>query len=296
VTPGDLRNVLEAALLAAGRALSLDDLLALFEGSPDAPDRAALRGALDELAASLEGRALELKEVASGYRLQVRQAYSPWLGGLFAERPPRYSRALLETLALIAYRQPITRGEIEDVRGVAVSTNIIKTLMEREWIRVLGHREVPGRPALYGTTRAFLDHFGLTGLDGLPPLAEIRDLDQVEPDLFGSLPAEEGAAGAVSDAPSAAAGEVTDGAVRGDVAAQGVDAGPAPDEAARDDAPVQGGAALDGPRAEDTLTLGGAVTAAPARGDGQAAPGAEEGQAAEGSAVRSVAGDSGSGP
>ncbi len=185
MTPEALRNVLEAAMLSAGRALSLDDFLALFEGSGEAPDRTALREALAALADSLDGRALELVEVASGWRLQVRREYSAWLGGLFAERPPRYSRALMETLALIAYRQPITRGEIEDVRGVAVSTNIIKTLMEREWIRVLGHREVPGRPALYGTTREFLDHFGLKSLDGLPPLAEVRDLDRVEPDLFG---------------------------------------------------------------------------------------------------------------
>ena len=201
MTPQDLRNVLEAAMLAAGRALSLDDFLALFEGSAHVPDRAALREALGELASSLDGRSLELVEVASGYRLQVRRDYSPWLAGLFAERPPRYSRALLETLALIAYRQPITRGEIEDVRGVAVSSNIIKTLMEREWIRVLGHREVPGRPALYGTTHAFLDHFGLKGLDGLPPLAEIRDLDQVEPDLFASVTAR-----AAGDAPDEAGG------------------------------------------------------------------------------------------
>ena len=188
MTPETLRNVLEAALLAAGRSLTVDDMLALFEGSREAPDRAGLRAALDELKETLDGRSLELVQVASGYRLQVRKEFSPWLAGLFAERPPRYSRALLETLALIAYRQPVTRGEIEDVRGVVVSSNIIKTLLEREWIRVLGHREVPGRPALYGTTRQFLDHFGLKSLDGLPPLAEIRDLEQVEPDLFAVAP------------------------------------------------------------------------------------------------------------
>ena len=149
----------------------------------------------------MNGRGIELVEVASGYRLQVREQYSPWLGGLFSERPPRYSRALLETLALIAYRQPITRGEIEDVRGVVVSSNIIKTLMEREWIRVLGHREVPGRPALYGTTREFLDHFGLKSLEGLPPLAAIRDLDQMEPDLFAPAPASSGAGNGPNDGP-----------------------------------------------------------------------------------------------
>ena len=187
--PEVLVNVLEAAMLAAGRALTLEDFLALFTGHADAPDRAALREALAQLGEDLAGRGIELVEVASGYRLQVREEYSPWLAGLFSERPPRYSRALLETLALIAYRQPITRGEIEDVRGVVVSSNIIKTLMEREWIRVLGHREVPGRPSLYGTTREFLDHFGLKSLEGLPPLADIRDLDQVEPDLFAPAPA-----------------------------------------------------------------------------------------------------------
>lgn len=184
MTPESLVNVVEAGLLAAGRALTLDDLLALFIGSSDAPDRNQLRDALAQLDQDLSGRGIELVEVASGYRLQVRKEYSSWLAGLFSERPPRYSRALLETLALITYRQPITRGEIEDIRGVAVSSNIIKTLMEREWIRVLGHREVPGRPALYGTTREFLDHFGLKNLEGLPPLADIRDLDQVAPDLF----------------------------------------------------------------------------------------------------------------
>ena len=209
MTPEELRNVLEAAMLAAGRALSLDDFLALFEGSREAPDRGELRAALAELEECLEGRSLELVQVASGYRLQVRKEYSPWLGGLFAERPPRYSRALLETLALIAYRQPITRGEIEDVRGVAVSSNIIKTLMEREWIRVLGHKEVPGRPALYGTTRAFLDHFGLKSLEGLPALAEIRDLDQVEPDLFAGAPATDEGIVPAGEAPGA--GEASPG-------------------------------------------------------------------------------------
>jgi segregation and condensation protein B len=183
-----MATVLEGALLAAGRALSVDELLSLFEGHPEAPDRELVREGLSTLDASLTGRAIELTRVASGYRLQVRAEHSTWLAGLFTERPPRYSRALLETLALIAYRQPITRGEIEEVRGVAVSSNIVKTLMEREWIRTLGHREVPGRPALYGTTRAFLDHFGLKGLDGLPALAELKDLDQVEQDLFAELP------------------------------------------------------------------------------------------------------------
>ena len=215
MTPEMLANVLEAAMLAAGRALSLEDFLALFIGSTDAPGRKELRDALAQLGERLDGRGIELVEVASGYRLQVREQYSPWLAGLFSERPPRYSRALLETLALIAYRQPITRGEIEDVRGVVVSSNIVKTLMEREWIRVLGHREVPGRPALYGTTREFLDHFGLQSLEGLPPLADIRDLDQVEPDLFAPAPAQidvgDDGAGAAADSPSPAHDDDTSG-------------------------------------------------------------------------------------
>ena len=183
-----LTIILEAALLAAGRPLSVDDLVTLFDGQSDAPDREQIRAALSALDDALGERAVELVRVASGYRLQVRKEYSQYLGGLFSERPPRYSRALLETLALIAYRQPITRGEIEEVRGVAVSSNIIRTLLEREWIRSLGHREVPGRPALYGTTRTFLDHFGLKSLDGLPPLSELRDSDQVAQDLFASMP------------------------------------------------------------------------------------------------------------
>lgn len=149
-----------------------------------APGRADLRQAIEDLRNDLEGRCLELVRVASGFRLQIQREYAEWMGRLWAERPPRYSRALLETLALIAYRQPITRGEIEDVRGVGVSTSIIKTLMEREWIRVLGHREVPGRPALYGTTRTFLDSFNLNSLDALPPLSELKDIENLHADLF----------------------------------------------------------------------------------------------------------------
>lgn len=195
----ELATILEAALLAAGRALSVDDMVTLFEGHRPAPDREQIRSALASFEESLGGRAIELVRVASGYRLQVRKEYSQWLGGLFSERPPRYSRALLETLALIAYRQPITRGEIEEVRGVAVSSNIIRTLLEREWIRSLGHREVPGRPALYGTTRAFLDYFGLKSLDGLPALAELRDLDQVAQDLFAVAPLPDAGEGDVAE-------------------------------------------------------------------------------------------------
>ncbi|MCB1741575.1 MAG: SMC-Scp complex subunit ScpB [Gammaproteobacteria bacterium] len=186
-----IENVLEASLLAAGRALKLDELMKPFLAENVTPERSELRAALVRLAESLEGRGIELVEVASGFRLQVRSSYSQQIAALFSERPPRYSRALLETLALIAYRQPITRGEIEDIRGVAVSTNVIRTLLEREWVRVLGHREVPGRPALYGTTATFLDYFGLKSLEQLPPLAELRDPDLPSGDLFAPLVAAE---------------------------------------------------------------------------------------------------------
>ncbi|OHC11375.1 MAG: SMC-Scp complex subunit ScpB [Pseudomonadales bacterium GWC1_66_9] len=174
--PAELAVLLEAWLLAAGRPLSLERLGELFEEA-ERPEPARLRDALAILAGSCRGRAFELKEVASGYRLQVRERFAPWVGRLWEERPQRYSRALLETLALIAYRQPISRGEIEEVRGVAVSSNIIRTLQEREWIRVVGYREVPGRPALFATTRAFLDHFNLKSLDELPALAVLRSLE-----------------------------------------------------------------------------------------------------------------------
>jgi segregation and condensation protein B len=170
-----IKNVLEAALLAAGRPLSLDTLMELFSSKGEGPDRAALRNALDALAADYEGRGIELKEVASGFRIQVRSKMQDWLMPLWEERAPRYTRALLETLALIAYRQPITRGEIEEIRGVAVSTNIVRTLMERAWVRVVGHRDVPGKPAMLGTTREFLDYFGLKKLEDLPPLNEIKE-------------------------------------------------------------------------------------------------------------------------
>ena len=178
IDSNNLTRILEAALLAAGRPLDLDELLALFP-EQERPDRAALRAALVELREQYEGRAMELREVASGYRVQIRGEYTQWVSRLWEERPPRYSRALLETLSIIAYRQPITRAEIEDVRGVSLSTNIFRTLLDRRWVRAVGHRDVPGRPALYGTTREFLDYFGLRSLDELPPLAELRDLDEL---------------------------------------------------------------------------------------------------------------------
>ncbi|MNF80674.1 hypothetical protein D3C84_629220 [compost metagenome] len=174
--PRDLAPLLEAFLLASGKPQSLERLYELFEEA-ERPEPAVFKKALEVLRKSCTGRAFELKEVASGFRLQIREDYAPWVGRLWEERPQRYSRALLETMALIAYRQPITRGEIEDVRGVAVNSNIVKTLLEREWIRVVGYREVPGRPAMFATTKAFLDHFNLKNLDDLPPLAELRELE-----------------------------------------------------------------------------------------------------------------------
>ncbi|MHC6226709.1 SMC-Scp complex subunit ScpB [Pseudomonas sp. X10] len=174
--PRDLASLIEAFLLASGKPQSLERLYELFEEA-ERPAPAVFKKALEVLGKSCNGRAFELKEVATGYRLQIREDYAPWVGRLWEERPQRYSRALLETMALIAYRQPITRGEIEDVRGVAVNSNIIKTLMEREWIRIVGYREVPGKPAMFATTKAFLDHFNLKSLDELPPLAELREME-----------------------------------------------------------------------------------------------------------------------
>lgn len=179
LTRDELKNILEAALFAAEKPLTLERMTQLFRPE-ECPDREGMRAALEALAQDYAARGVELKEVSSGYRFQVRTRYAGWVGRLWEEKPGRYSRAVLETLALIAYRQPITRGEIEDIRGVAVSSNIIKGLQEREWIRVVGHREVPGRPALFATTRQFLDYFNLKSLDELPPLTEIRDLDSVD--------------------------------------------------------------------------------------------------------------------
>jgi segregation and condensation protein B len=174
--PRELASLLEAFLLASGKPHSLERLFELFEEA-ERPAPGVFKKALVHLGKSCESRAFELVEVASGYRLQVREKYAPWVGRLWEERPQRYSRAMLETLALIAYRQPITRGEIEDVRGVAVNSHIVKTLLEREWIRVVGHRDVPGKPAMFATTKAFLDHFNLKSLDELPPLAALRELE-----------------------------------------------------------------------------------------------------------------------
>ena len=178
-----LKNIIEAVLMSAEKPLKVNDIENLFAGDNDMPARDDIRKTLKLLIEDYDNRGFELKEVASGFRLQVRQDYSQWIGRLWEEKPARYTRALLETIALIAYRQPITRGEIEEVRGVSVSSNIIKTLMEREWIKVLGHKDVPGKPALYGTTKEFLDYFNLKSLEDLPSLAEIRDLDQIHQEL-----------------------------------------------------------------------------------------------------------------
>jgi segregation and condensation protein B len=177
-----LKQIAEAILLAAARPVTLDQLLALFEEN-ERPDRADMRKALEALEGDFDGRGIELVQVASGYRIQVRDEMQTWVSRLWEEKPARYSRALLETLSLIAYRQPITRGEIEEVRGVSVSSSIMKTLQEREWVRVVGHREVPGHPAMYGTTREFLDYFNLKSLDELPSLAELRDLSTIGQEL-----------------------------------------------------------------------------------------------------------------
>src|SRR5215469_13636040 len=171
-----LKPIIEAALLASSQPMTIPQLLELF-GEEDGVDRAQIAMALEALAEDCNGRGVELREVASGFRYQVRQEVHPWISRMWTEKPSRYSRALLETLALIAYRQPITRPEIEQIRGVVVSSNIIKTMEEREWIRVVGYRDVPGKPALFGTTRAFLDYFNLKSLDELPPLSEIRDME-----------------------------------------------------------------------------------------------------------------------
>lgn len=183
ITGEQLQQILEAALLAAGEPLSTSQLAALFTDD-ERPPVGEISRALEQLRVDCANRGIELKKVASGYRLQVRQDLNEWVARLWTERPQRYSRALLETMALIAYRQPITRGEIESVRGVSVSTSIIRTLQERDWIRVVGHRDVPGKPALFGTTKIFLDSFNLQNLDDLPTLAEIRDMDNLEPELL----------------------------------------------------------------------------------------------------------------
>jgi segregation and condensation protein B len=220
------RNVIEAGLLAAGKSLTLAELAQLFDENAR-PAAAELRTALETLAADYAGRALELRETASGFRVQVRREFAAEVARLWPERPQRYSRALLETLALIAYRQPITRAEIESVRGVAVNPNIVKTLLERNWIRVVGHRDLPGRPELLGTTREFLDYFGLRTLEELPTLAQLRSLNDIDPQLSlpvaGTPAAAEAGEGAGSDAALIEEASIDDGADAADDDSDGGD-------------------------------------------------------------------------
>lgn len=192
----EIKYFVESALLAAGRPLSVDQLQKLFDGRAE-PEKSEIREAIQSLVDEYEGRGITVAEVASGFRIQVKASMADRLQKLWEERPPRYSRALFETLALVAYRQPVTRGEIEEIRGVSVSSNIVRTLIERDWVRVIGHRDVPGRPELFGTTRAFLDYFGLKKLDDLPPLADLSDweslriqlnLPEVEDDQADDVP------------------------------------------------------------------------------------------------------------
>jgi len=179
-----LKNIIEAVLLTADHPMDLRKLETIFEADEEKrPGRDQILQALQQLQEDYQGRGVELKEVASGYRLQVVPDCAEWVSRMWEEKAPRYSRALLETLVLIAYRQPITRGEIEEIRGVSVSSHIVKTLSEREWVRVLGHKDVPGKPSMYGTTREFLDYFNLKSLDDLPSLAELKDLDKLHPEL-----------------------------------------------------------------------------------------------------------------
>lgn len=178
----EIKHFIEAALLAAGRPLSVDQLQKLFDGRM-APEKSEIRAAIATLNEEYEGRGILINEVASGFRIQVKATMADQLQRLWEERPPRYSRALFETLALIAYRQPITRGEIEEIRGVSVSPNIVRSLLERDWVRIVGHRDVPGRPEMFGTTRTFLDYFGLKKLEDLPPLADLSDWESLRVQL-----------------------------------------------------------------------------------------------------------------
>jgi segregation and condensation protein B len=187
MNPEQLKNIIEAALMVSEKPVSVNQLLAIFEKEADRPEKADIMTAIEQIMQDYEGRGIELKEVSSGYRVQVNGDYADWINHLFDDRPPRYSRALLETLAIIAYRQPVTRAEIEEIRGVSVSSNIIRTLQERSWIRVVGQRDIPGKPELLATSKEFLDYFNLKKLSELPSLSEIKDFDQINPDLFEEL-------------------------------------------------------------------------------------------------------------
>ncbi|HWF97789.1 MAG TPA: SMC-Scp complex subunit ScpB [Steroidobacteraceae bacterium] len=275
-----LRNVIEAALLAAGRPVMPAELIQLFDGN-DRPTAEQMRAAIDALAADYAERGIELKETASGVRIQVRRELAAEVSRLWPERPARYSRALLETLALIAYRQPITRGEIEAVRGVTVNPNIVKTLLERNWVRVVGHRDVPGRPEVLGTTRDFLDYFGLKSLDELPPLAQLRAVGDInlQLDLQGEAAARrEGAA-----APGAAAGVNTDAAGAAESAAS--------TEATEFADFTESGRSA--PEPSDETLLEGAAETAPTQATGEAAESAfDDEDEDEGNELSAEGGDS----
>jgi len=206
-----LKNVVEAALLAAARPVSVSELQQIFD-EPSRPSPKEMRALLEQLAADYEGRGVAIRETANGFRFQVRSEFSHEVSRLWPDRPKKYSRALLETLALIAYRQPITRAEIENVRGVAVNPEIVKTLMERNWVRVVGHRDVPGHPELLGTTTEFLDYFSLKSIEDLPPLAELKSLTDLnlQLPLPGTAPENAGAAEAQTDSGEVAMVPVTD--------------------------------------------------------------------------------------
>ena len=234
-----LKNIIEAALLAAGGPLSIDQLKALFGDDDQGPEKKEIRDVIKALQDEYADRGIEVREVASGFRIQVRENMGQHLTKLWEERPPRYTRALMETLAIIAYRQPVTRGDIEEIRGVAVSSNIIRTLLERDWIKVVGHRDVPGKPAMFGTTRFFLDYFGLKKLDDLPPLAELAELEPVSVQLeLGTAdqePPKEGEEGETSEAQ--AQGESTEAAPAAEDAVDpGESASDEADDIAADDA------------------------------------------------------------
>lgn len=183
----ETQRIVEAILFAAKRPLTCKQVQQVFP-ELEQPELTDIQAAIDLIMADYQNRAIELAKVASGYRFQVRPDLSRWVSRLFEEKPPRYSKALMETMAIIAYRQPVTRGDIEDIRGVSVSTGMIQTLLEREWIRVLGHKEAPGRPALYGTTKQFLDYFNLSTLNELPTLQALQNLDLSNPDESAALP------------------------------------------------------------------------------------------------------------
>ena len=183
----ELKRIIEAVLFASDEPMDMKQLMALFSEDGH-PGRDAIKSTLDAIQVDCEQRSIELKEVKSGFRFQVRQSYADWVTKLWEEKPARYSRAAMETIALIAYRQPITRAEIEEVRGVSVSTQIIRTLMERDWVKVVGHRDVPGKPALYATTKNFLDYFNFKSLEELPTLADIRDIDSINAELEFKMP------------------------------------------------------------------------------------------------------------